>query len=155
MAKFGKKSKTSENIPTSALPDIIFMLLFFFMVTTVLRETELKVENRLPKASQLQKIERKSLVSYIYVGNPKDVQKYGKEPRIQVNDIIIEVDNITQFVFQEKNKLNEAERDKIIISLKVDIKSKMGIVSDVKQQLRKANALKINYSSSKVVKKDI
>lgn len=155
MAKFGKKSKTSENIPTSALPDIIFMLLFFFMVTTVLRETELEVENRLPKASQLQKIERKSLVSYIYVGKPKDVQKYGKEPRIQVNDIIIEVDNITQFVFQEKNKLNEAERDKIIISLKVDVKSKMGIVSDVKQQLRKANALKINYSSSKVVKKDI
>ncbi len=151
MAKFTKKTKTSENIPTSALPDIIFMLLFFFMVTTVLRETDLKVENKLPKATQLQKIQKKSLVSYIYIGKPKDIEKYGKEPRIQVNDILIEVDNITQFVFQEKNKLSETERDKIIMSLKVDKQAKMGIVSDTKQQLRKANALKINYSSTKSV----
>ena len=153
MAKFSKKTKTSENIPTSALPDIIFMLLFFFMVTTVLRETDLKVENKLPKATQLQKIQKKSLVSYIYIGKPKDIEKYGKEPRIQVNDILVEINNITQFVFQEKNKLNETERDKIIMSLKVDKQAKMGIVSDIKQQLRKANALKINYSSTKSVPK--
>jgi len=147
MAKFKKKSNTSENIPTSALPDIIFMLLFFFMVTTVLRETELLVENKLPSASQLTKLEQKSLVSYIYVGKPKDTEQYGTEPRIQVNDVLISPDQIPMFVLQEKDKLDEVERDKITMSLKVDRDAKMGIVSDVRQQLREANALKVNYSS--------
>ena len=147
MAKFKKKTKTSENIPTSALPDIIFMLLFFFMVTTVLRETTLLVENKLPQATQLTKLEQKSLVSFIYVGKPKDTEQFGGEPRIQVNDVLITPDEIPMFVLQEKDKLDEVERDKITISLKVDREAKMGIISDVRQQLREANALKVNYSS--------
>lgn len=149
MAKFKKKTNTSQDIPTSALPDIIFMLLFFFMVTTVLRETDLLVENKLPNASQLTKLEQKSLVSYIYVGKPKDTDKYGGEPRIQVNDVLIMPKEIPKFVFEEKDKLEEAVRDKITMSLKVDRKAKMGIINDVKQQLREANALKVNYSSIK------
>ena len=147
MAKFKKNTKANPDIPTSALPDIIFMLLFFFMVTTVLRETELMVENKIPSATQLQKLEQKSLVSYIYVGKPKEVDKYGEEPRIQVNDILINPRDIPMFVLAEKDKLDESERDKITMSLKVDREAKMGIVSDVKQQLREANALKVNYSS--------
>ncbi|WP_020533876.1 ExbD/TolR family protein [Flexithrix dorotheae] len=147
MAKFKKKTNTSQDIPTSALPDIIFMLLFFFMVTTVLRETDLLVENKLPNATQLTKLEQKSLVSYIYVGKPKDTDKYGDEPRIQVNDVLIMPKEIPKFVFEEKDKLDEVERDKITMSLKVDRDAKMGIINDVKQQLREANALKVNYSS--------
>lgn len=147
MSKFKKKTGTSEDIPTSALPDIIFMLLFFFMVTTVLRETELLVKNALPNASQLQKLEKKSLVSFIYIGEPKDTDKYGSEPRIQVNDVLIKPVEIPMFVLQEKDKLDEVERDKITMSLKVDREAKMGIISDVRQQLREANALKVNYSS--------
>ncbi len=147
MAKFKKKTGTSQDIPTSALPDIIFMLLFFFMVTTVLRETELLVKNALPNATQLQKLEKKSLVSFIYIGEPKDTDKYGSEPRIQVNDVLIKPDEIPMFVLQEKDKLDEVERDKITMSLKVDREAKMGIISDVRQQLREANALKVNYSS--------
>ena len=151
MAKFGKKSNTSQNIPTAALPDIIFMLLFFFMVTTVLRETDILVKQQLPRAVQLTKLERKSLVSYIYIGEPKQVNLYGKEPKIQVNDVFVEVSDIVQFVNQEKDKLNEAERDQITMSMKVDIESKMGIVSDVQQELREANARKVLYSSIKSV----
>lgn len=147
MSKFKKKSSASQDIPTSALPDIIFMLLFFFMVTTVLRETELLVENKLPNATQLQKLEKKSLVSYIYIGKPKDTDKFGTEPRIQVNDVLINPKEIPQFVLQEKDKLDEVERDKITMSLRIDRDAKMGIVIDVKQQLREANALKVNYSS--------
>lgn len=149
MAKFKKKTKSDPEIPTSALPDIIFMLLFFFMVVTVLRETDLLVKNAVPNASQLDKIKKKTLVSYIYVGAPKDefVSKYGKEPRIQVNDVIIDAREIPLFVAQEKANMIESERNKIIMSLKVDVDAKMGIVSDVKQELRKAQALKINYSS--------
>lgn len=151
MSKFKKKSETSQDIPTSALPDIIFMLLFFFMVVTVMRETDLLVANSLPKATQLQKLEKKSLVSYIYIGAPKDVEKYGTEPRIQVNDVLIDPKEIPLFVAQEKDKLSEVERDQITMSLKVDVEAKMGVVTDVKQELRKANARKINYSATKKV----
>lgn len=147
MSKFKKKTNTSQEIPTSALPDIIFMLLFFFMVTTVLRESELLVLNRLPAATQLQKLEKKSLVSFIYIGPPKDNQKYGQAPRIQLNDVLARPEEIPQFVLEEKDKLDEVERDKLTMSLKVDKETTMGIVSDVKQQLREASALKVNYSS--------
>ena len=151
MAKFGKKSNTSQDIPTAALPDIIFMLLFFFMVTTVLRETDILVKQQLPRAVQLTKLERKSLVSYIYIGEPKQTNLYGKEPKIQVNDVFVEVSDIVLFVNQEKDKLNEAERDQITMSMKVDVDSKMGIISDVQQELREANARKVLYSSIKSV----
>ncbi|MBV6643526.1 MAG: biopolymer transporter ExbD [Cyclobacteriaceae bacterium] len=149
MSKFKKSSSTSNDIPTAALPDIIFMLLFFFMVTTVMRETDILVKQQLPRATQLTKIERKSLVSYIYIGEPKNPNLYGTEPRIQTNDVFIEPTDIIQFVNQEKDKLSEVERDQITMSLKGDIEIKMGIVSDVQQQLREANARKVLYSSIK------
>ncbi|MDA0195108.1 MAG: biopolymer transporter ExbD [Bacteroidetes bacterium] len=151
MSKFGKKSTTSQEIPTAALPDIIFMLLFFFMVTTVLREVELMVKQDLPQAVQLQKIERKSLVSYIYIGEPRKTGTFGTEPKIQVNDVFIEPRDIVRFVNQEKDKLSEVERDQITMSLKVDIDTKFGIVSDVQQELREANARKVLYSSRQVI----
>ena len=151
MAKFGKKSKTSQDIPTAALPDIIFMLLFFFMVTTVMRETDILVNQKLPKAVQLSKLERKSLVSYIYIGEPKQSSIFGKEPKIQVNDVFVEINEIVLFINQEKDKLNEAERDQITIAMKIDVESKMGIVSDVQQELREANARKILYSSIQTI----
>ena len=90
MPKFGKKSNTSQDIPTAALPDIIFMLLFFFMVTTVLRETDIMVKQKLPKAAQLTKLERKSLVSYIYIGEPKQSSLFGKEPKGELTVVISE-----------------------------------------------------------------
>lgn len=147
MAKFKKKTSTSQEIPTAALPDIIFMLLFFFMVTTVMRTSEILVETKVPKATQLQKLEKKSLVSYIYIGKPKDIAQYGDEPRIQVNDALIIPDEIPRFVIEEKEKLEEAEKDKITMSIKADVETEMGIIIDVKEQLREANALKVNYSS--------
>ncbi|MEQ9302476.1 MAG: biopolymer transporter ExbD, partial [Marinoscillum sp.] len=125
------------------------MLLFFFMVTTVMRETDIKVKQQLPRASQLTKIERKSLVSYIYIGEPKNSSLYGNEPKIQTNDVFVDTQDIVQFVNQEKDKLSEAERDRITMSMKVDVEVKMGIVSDVQQELREANALKVLYSSIK------
>ncbi len=148
MSKFGKKTKTSQNIPTSALPDIIFMLLFFFMVTTVMRESTLLVENKLPSASQVQKLEKeKKFVSYLYIGKPKDAA-LGKEPVIQWDDRLVSPDAIPQFVESEREKLKEA-REKLIVSFKVDHLVKMGIINDVKQKLRDVNALRINYSAVK------
>lgn len=148
MSKFKKKNKTSESIPTSALPDIIFMLLFFFMVTTVLRESDILVEQKLPQATQLQKLEKKTLISYLYVGKPKNTAMYGTEPRVQANDVLIGTKDIILWVNQEKDKLSEAERDQITISMKADRDVKMGPISDIQFELREADARKLMYAST-------
>lgn len=148
MAKFKKKTKTSENIPTSALPDIIFMLLFFFMVTTVLREQDILVEQKLPQATQLQKLEKKTLISYLFVGKPKNTSLYGTEPRVQANDVLINTKDIVLWVNQEKDKLSEVERDQITISMKADKDVKMGPISDIQFELREADARKLLYAST-------
>ncbi|OFY98251.1 MAG: biopolymer transporter ExbD [Bacteroidetes bacterium RIFCSPLOWO2_12_FULL_31_6] len=155
MSKFRKKGKKSQPaINTASLPDIVFMLLFFFMVTTKMRETSLKVINVTPRATEIEKLEKKSLVSYIYIGKPiKALQgAFGTAPRIQLNDAFKTKEDIFQFVEMERNKRVEVERNLVTWSLKVDQKTKMGIVTEVKQELRKANALKINYSTKKTDK---
>ena len=144
-----KKGKGSAAINTSSLPDIIFMLLFFFMVTTVMREVTLKVKTKLPQATEVQKLEKKSLVSYIYIGPPVKSKLYGTNSRIQLNDTFANVDDIQEFVAKEREDREEADKKFITTSLKVDGITKMGIVTDVKQELRKAGALKINYSTRK------
>jgi biopolymer transport protein ExbD len=152
MHKFKKKKAGgTPKISTASLPDIVFMLLFFFMVTTVMRETSLKVRVQRPAATEIQKLEKKSLVSYIYIGPPIKMLAtlYGTEPRIQLDDAFATVDNIAEFVEKERKARNEAEVPYMTMSLKVDKDVKMGIVSDVKQELRRVNALKINYSTRK------
>ncbi|MFA5417458.1 MAG: biopolymer transporter ExbD [Bacteroidales bacterium] len=150
MSRFkSKKSKGSSAINTSSLPDIIFMLLFFFMVTTVMREVTLKVKTKLPQATEVQKLDKKSLVSYIYIGPPVKTNLYGTNSRIQLNDTFATVDDIQEFVAKEREDRDEADKKFITTSLKVDGLTKMGIVTDVKQELRKAGALKINYSTRK------
>ena len=152
MSKFRKKKngKTPE-ISTAALPDIVFMLLFFFMVTTVMRDKSLKVIVMTPKATEVAKLERKSLVSYIFIGRPiKPLQPvFGTEPRLQLNDVFASVNQIPEFIESERRQRAEVEIPFMTTSLKVDKSTKMGIVTDVKQELRKVNALKINYSTSK------
>lgn len=155
MSKFRKGGK--KNLPaisTASLPDIVFMLLFFFMVTTTMRTTSLKVQVVTPRATEVEKMEKKSLVSYIYIGEPiKSLQgAFGTAPRIQLNDVFATKEDLFQFVEMEKDKRDEAERNMITWSLKVDEHTKMGIVTEVKQEMRKVNALKINYSSKKTDK---
>jgi len=149
-SKFKKKQgNATPKISTSSLPDIIFILLFFFMVATVLRETSLKVKNSLPQATEIEKLQDKSLVKYIYIGPPQDmfVKQYGTDARIQLNDAIASIDEIGLFVESERATLRPDKRSFMKISLKVDKRSKLGIVTDVKQELRKADALLITYAS--------
>lgn len=148
MGKFKKKVKTGESIPTSALPDIIFMLLFFFMVTTVLREQDILVDQKIPQATQLQKLQKKTLISYIYIGKPKNTGLFGSEPRVQANDALISSPEIVQWVNQERDKLPEADRGLITISMKVDKEVKMGPISDVQTELRNADARRVLYAST-------
>ncbi|NQU32807.1 MAG: biopolymer transporter ExbD [Bacteroidetes bacterium] len=154
MSKFRKDDgKELPPISTASLPDIVFMLLFFFMVSTTMREVTLNVDIKLPEATELSKLEKKSLVSYIYVGEPKKQfqNTFGKAPRIQLNDQWADVRDINEFVIAEREAREEAEQKFMVTSLKIDENTKMGIVSNIKKELRKAAALHINYSSRKKV----
>ncbi len=150
MAKFNKK-KGSElpAINTSSLPDIVFMLLFFFMVATTMRETSLKVQNVLPYADQVEKLDKKDLVMYIYAGKPSERYQstMGTESRIQLNDNFADVTEIQQFIFAERETKREELIPFLTTALKVDHETNMGLVSDIKLELRKAEALKINYTT--------
>jgi len=154
MAKFRKeKSKSLPPVSTASLPDIVFMLLFFFMVSTSIKEVDLKVSVKAPMATEIKKLEKKSLVSNIHVGEPKAqfIKTMGTEPRIQLNDAFANVSDIGGYVEAEREKIAEAERPFMTISLKVDEDCKMGVVTDIKQELRRVSALKINYSTRKKV----
>ena len=155
MSKFRKGGKKGmPAISTASLPDIVFMLLFFFMVTTVMRETTLKVDVSQPEATEVKKMEKKSLVSYIYIGSPTTTQQlnFGTKARIQLNDVTFsrkEVSEIQNFIISERLQKDEDEIPYMTTSIKADASVTMGIVTDVKQELRKVNALKINYSTKK------
>jgi biopolymer transport protein ExbD len=146
MSKFKKKATVKQDIPTSSMPDVVFMLLFFFMVTTELRETSIEVQQRIPEASQLRKLQRKTLVTNLYIGEPKKTEQFGKEPKIQAEDVFIEPKDIILWVNREKDKLAENEREQLTVALKVDSEAKRGIIADVETELRKANARKLLYT---------
>jgi len=132
--KFKKKmAATKQQVPTASLPDIIFMLLIFFMVATVLREFDIKVQYTLPSAKQIEKIDNKRIVTYLWV---------GKDGRVQIDDNIVLIPEI-QTIAAHKRQLEP----RVIMSLRIDEGSKMGIVTDIQQQLRKGDALRINYST--------
>jgi len=151
MAKFNKK-KGGElpAISTASLPDIVFMLLFFFMVATVMRENTLMIKNSLPYADQVEKLDKKDLVMYIYAGKPSEAYKqYGTEARIQLNDKFAGVEDIAAFIAQERASKREELIPFLTTALKVDSDDNMGLIVDIKQELRKVNALKINYTTRK------
>lgn len=150
MGKFNKTGKRGmPALNTSSLPDLIFTLLFFFMIVTTMREVTLKVEFKVPTGTELEKLEKKSLVTFVYVGKPtSDLRKkMGSESRIQLNDKFADVVEIQDYITQERTSMREEDQPFMTVSLKIDKDTKMGIVTDIKQALRQAYALKINYSA--------
>jgi len=150
MAKFSRKGKGGlPAISTASLPDIVFMILMFFMVSTSMRQTERMVKVTLPQASEIIKLERKDLASYIYVGTPLNQyqSKYGTDSRIQLNDSFRTIDEIRDFIAAERENLSEADRPFMTVSIKADEDTRMGIITDIKQELRRCSALKIMYGA--------
>ncbi len=155
MAKFGRSGKKDvPGLTTASMSDIVFMLLFFFMVTTQLRETENKVMVKLPEASQSAKLERKDLAAYINVGPPvQHLQaQYGNDARIQLNDSFRSIDDIRDFIATERESKSEADRQFMTVAIKADENVRMGIITDIKQELRRCSALKIMYAARKPAK---
>lgn len=147
MSKFKKKNATAkQEVPTTAMPDIVFMLLIFFMVTTVLREVTLQVRVELTRAENIEKIEQKRLVSYLYIG-PEVIgsNTYG-ETKVQIDDALVDDMTFIRRIMYDKL----LEQPKLIVSLRVDRESEMGIVTDVQQELRQAGTLQINYSTRRL-----
>lgn len=153
MSKFGGNNSKKEvpAVTSSSLSDIVFMLLFFFMVTTQLRETENKVIVKLPEASEVVKLDRKDLSSYINIGTPtRNYQaQYGTDARIQLNDSFKTIDDIRDFIAAERESMNEGDRQFMTTVIRADEDVRMGIITDVKQELRRCSALKIMYASRK------
>ncbi|MFT7589188.1 MAG: biopolymer transport protein ExbD [Limisphaerales bacterium] len=151
LGNFKKSKKETPAISTSSLPDIVFMLLFFFMVATRMRETEVKVKQSLPKATEMEKLEKKDLLSYIFIGAPtaEYLDEWGTAPRLQLNDQLATPDDVQSFVASEKAKMRPELQAKIIICIKCDKEADLGVLTEVKTELRKANALKLTYITNK------
>ena len=151
MAKIRKAEKREmPALNTSSLPDIIFMLLFFFMTVTSMKEVTYKVQISNPQATELTKMEKKSLIRYVYVGSPtRDLQKqYGAETRIQLDDAFAEVSEVGPYIMKENEAMKEGERGSMTVFIKADKETRMGVISDIKQELRKVSALKISYAAT-------
>lgn len=153
MSKFGGSNSKKEvpGITSGSLSDIVFMLLFFFMVTTQMRETENKVVVKMPEASEVVKLERKDLSSYINIGTPTKTYQaqFGTDARIQLNDSFKTVDDIRDFIAAERESMSEGDRQFMTTVIRADQDVRMGIITDVKQELRRCSALKIMYAARK------
>ncbi|BCY28011.1 ExbD/TolR family protein [Flavobacterium okayamense] len=151
MSKF-KKKKTAgtPGISTASLPDIVFMLLFFFMTATTMKDSDLMIENKLPKADQTAKLHKKQYVMYIYAGKPSERYRstLGQTDRLQLADKIASVSEIRSFVINERATRNSEDEKYLTASLKIDKDVKMGLVQDIKQELRKVDQLKVNYTTT-------
>ncbi|MFT4684017.1 MAG: biopolymer transport protein ExbD [Urechidicola sp.] len=149
MSKFKKNKKGLPPINTASLPDIVFMLLFFFMVATTMRETSVLVKNDLPNATEIKKLSEKRLTSTIYVGppisSPKGVTDAGD--LIQLNDKIASVKDVRNFIYMARDGVPSEEQSAMTTLIKSDINSTVGTISDIKKELREINALKVTYAT--------
>ncbi|MCH7973631.1 MAG: biopolymer transporter ExbD [Bacteroidetes bacterium] len=134
MAFEKRRANSKQEIPTASMPDIVFMLLLFFMVTTTLREVDVLVKFKLPEAKAIEKIENKRLISYIWVGN---------NGKIQINDSLVKLDDVEPIMYAKRQSLAN-----VIVSLRVDRGADMGLITDIQQELRKAYCLRLNYSTN-------
>ncbi|MBR2153379.1 MAG: biopolymer transporter ExbD [Bacteroidaceae bacterium] len=152
MSRFNKNGgREMPEMNTSSLPDLIFTILFFFMMVTTMREVTLKVKFDKPVGTQLEKLARKSCTSFIYIGQPTDNLKaqFGSGHRIQLNDKFAEPNEVYDYVVSERGELAEVDKPFFTVSIKSDHHTPMGIITDTKQVLRKAYALKIMYSANR------
>ena len=150
MSMFKRKDHSVPTLNTASLPDLIFTVLFFFMIVTHMKENQMKVKYQVPQGTKLERLAKKSTVSHIYIGKP---YKGGGDNAVQVNDKIVDAADVEDFIAAERKRMAPDDAKNMTVSIKADKKADMGVVTDVKQSLRRANALKILYSGKKSTKK--
>ena len=150
MSMLKRKDHSVPGLNTASLPDLIFTVLFFFMIVTHMKENQMKVKYQVPQGTKLERLAKKSTVSHIYIGKP---YKGGGDNAVQVNDKIVDAADVEDFIAAERKRMAPDDAKNMTVSIKADKKADMGVVTDVKQSLRRANALKILYSGKKSTKK--
>ncbi|MBQ7150578.1 MAG: biopolymer transporter ExbD [Prevotella sp.] len=149
MSMFKRTRREIPGLNTSSLPDLIFTVLFFFMIVTHMRKVTLKVRYQVPQGTELTRLTKKTAVSYIYIGKPavgSDIDK--AKTAIQLNDKYATTTDIIDYIAAEKSRMTPEDQQQMTVSIKADKNTKMGIISEVKQALRKSKALKISYSAT-------
>ena len=149
MRKIKNTNREIPTISTASLPDIVFILLFFFMTVTTMKNRTLLVDNNLPNANEVKSLEKKDRIIEIFVGRPSPElgKVFGSEPKIQLNNKLARVDEVGSYVLSELAKKPENIRNLVTVSLKIDKDVQLGIVMDIKEELRKVNQLKVNYTT--------
>ena len=144
---FRHREHEVPGLNTSSLPDLIFTVLFFFMIVTHMRDVDLKVRYQVPQGTELKKQGHKGSIIYIYVGK-KISAKEDSEFFIQLNNEIATIADIKEFIEQEREKMNAEDRQLMTVSIKADRDVPMGIIADIKKELQLSSSLKINYSAT-------
>jgi biopolymer transport protein ExbD len=140
----------------AAMPDLIFTVLFFFMIVTHMRDVKPQVQYAVPQGTEVSKAVRKSSVVYVFIGKPVDAQGrvVSQQSRIQVNNRLVSVGEIGDAIAQERAQMSEDDRQHLVVSIRADRDTEMGLINDVKQALRRAGALNINYSATHKMKSE-
>lgn len=156
MSIYRKHRRNAFTMNAAALPDLIFVVLFFFMVVTHMRKANVRVEYKEPQGTALTRLTKKSLTYYIYVGQPKgkDGKAKAASPVIQLNDRIVTVADITYYLSEERRGLTEEEQKQMTVSIKSDKDVPLQTIIDIKQALRSANTLNILYAATEEDKKE-
>jgi biopolymer transport protein ExbD len=141
------KPRKMPEVSTASLPDIVFMLLFFFMVTTVMQDEKPKVKVLRPTAQEVEKIEERDLCATILVGYTDD----NNVPQIQADDQMIEVNQVGRFIQEKRSNLPESLSPKFITIIKADKDLPMEIITQIKEELKKVQAFKIQYATKQLV----
>ena len=148
MSRFRRSRPEMPGLNTASLPDLIFSVLFFFMIVTHMRKVTLKVKYREPQGVELTRLAKKSAVTYIYIG--KALQGNGRSDQtvIQMNDQIVTPAEIVDYLSEARSKMTPDEQQQMMVSIKADRDTRMEVINEVKQALRQANLLKISYSAT-------
>ena len=138
---FRHSSHELPGLNLASMPDLIFTVLFFFMLVTHMRDDEVKVRYEGPAGTEVQKLEQKSSVINVYIG----------QGRIQVNGQLTDLDHLTSLLKAERSKMSAENAERLTVSLKADKKTPMGLIADVKKALQQSFALRINYSGTETI----
>ena len=151
MGRFSKSAKTSSQIPTAALPDIIFILLFFFMVATKPKKMEPLVSTQIASATQIEDIDKDRQQIDLFLGFPRNTAQFGNEPLVEIDGKVIKVKQVSQLIKEQINKLPMSKRNpkEIFVYITVDKGVKQGILYDVKEELKNVGVRSIIYSVKK------
>jgi biopolymer transport protein ExbD len=148
MTMYRRRSHQVPGLNTASLPDLIFSVLFFFMIVTHMQKVAVKVKYRVPQGTELTRLTKKSAVTYIYIGQPSNTRHTAHGTRVQVNDKFASPAEVADYVAAERQRMSPEDLDQMTVSIKADRNTPMSIIADVKMALRQAKAYRITYSAT-------